>query len=74
MNRTPRKHPAPTSRQHPYTDHEGGPLWKAVDRAIAHLEKNQDLTLTTARHYVIGYICQQLAGAVKTERKNRVRP
>ncbi|OWK45471.1 hypothetical protein [Fimbriiglobus ruber] len=28
---------------------------------MSELEGNRDLTLTTARPYVIGYLCQQLA-------------
>ncbi|MFN7139269.1 MAG: hypothetical protein ACK4UN_08020 [Limisphaerales bacterium] len=46
---------------HPYSQFEQTPLWKAIDTAIAELERNQDVELTTARTHVIGYLCQQLA-------------
>jgi len=46
---------------HPYTEFEDTELWKAVDAALAELEQNQDVKLSTAREYVVGYLCQQLA-------------
>jgi hypothetical protein len=46
---------------HPYRDFENTPAWKAIATAIAELENNQDLHLTTHRIYVIGHLCQQLA-------------
>jgi hypothetical protein len=46
---------------HPYTEFEDTALWKAVDAALAELEQNQDVKLSTAREYVVGYLCQQLA-------------
>ncbi|MEY4916710.1 MAG: hypothetical protein RL616_623 [Verrucomicrobiota bacterium] len=46
---------------HPYTKFEQTPLWKAIDSAIAELERNRDVELTTARTHVIGYLCEQLA-------------
>jgi hypothetical protein len=50
--------PAPS---HPYVQFEGTPLWRVIDRAVAGLERNTDLTLTTAREYVIGYLCRQVS-------------
>lgn len=46
---------------HPYVAYEGAPTWDILDRAIRDLEDNQDLQVTTARPYVIGYLCRQLA-------------
>ncbi len=46
---------------HPYIELEQTPLWKAIDTAIAELERNRDVKLTTARTHVIGYLCHQLA-------------
>jgi hypothetical protein len=46
--------------EHPYVNFEGTSLWRAVDRAIADLEQNQDLKLTELREYIVGYICKQL--------------
>lgn len=36
------------------------PVWRTVAAAIAELEKNKDLTITTAPEYVVGFLCQQL--------------
>lgn len=46
---------------HPYVQYENGPFWTLLDRAIADLERNQDVTLTAARSHVIGYLCKHLA-------------
>ena len=46
---------------HPYEAFERTPLWKTLDAALAELEHNQDVALTTTRQHVIGYLCQQLA-------------
>ena len=46
---------------HPYTEFEDTALWKAVDAALAELEQNRDVKLSTAREYVVGYLCQQIA-------------
>ena len=45
----------------PYRKFEDTELWKTIDTALAELEKNGDFHLTTARRYVVGYLCQQLA-------------
>ena len=45
---------------HPYQEYEGTPLWSTLDKEIAALEKNGDLELTTARQYVIGWLCKSL--------------
>jgi len=47
-------------QKHPYIEFENTLLWRVVEEAILNLEKNQDLKLTTAQPYIIGYICQQL--------------
>ena len=46
---------------HPYIEFEQTPLWKAIDAAVAELERNRDVELSTARTHVIGYLCQQLS-------------
>ena len=43
---------------HPYAALEGSPTWDVLDRALAQLEANGDVTLSSARAYVIGYLCQ----------------
>jgi hypothetical protein len=45
----------------PYRKFEDTDLWKTIDIALAELEENRDFHLTTARRYVVGYLCQQLA-------------
>ena len=45
---------------HPYGEFEGTRLWATVDAAVAELAQNRDLRLTTAREYVIGYLCRAL--------------
>ena len=49
---------------HPYQIHEADPLWPVIDRALCDLSKNGDLQLSTAREYVIGYICQAVRGVL----------
>ncbi len=44
----------------PYSQFAKTKLWKAIDKAIADLEKNQDLELTTNRKYVVGYLCKSI--------------
>ena len=46
----------------PYSQFAETKLWKVVDKAIADLEKNQDLELRTNRKYVIGYLCEKVSG------------
>jgi hypothetical protein len=45
---------------HPYQEHASSQLWAAIDSELRDLEANQDLTLTTAREYVIGALCARL--------------
>jgi hypothetical protein len=47
--------------KHPYSEYERTGLWAAIDAALADLEQNRDVELSTAREYVVGYLCQQLA-------------
>jgi cystathionine beta-lyase/cystathionine gamma-synthase len=44
----------------PYAPLTSHPAWDALDKAIADLEANDDLTLQTAREYAVGYIVQAL--------------
>jgi hypothetical protein len=45
----------------PHDRFEGTPLWDAVSRALLDLEENADLTLRTARPYVVGVLCERVA-------------
>ena len=44
----------------PYEIHRGTRAWKVVDKAINDLVENGDLTETTQRDYIVGYICAKL--------------
>lgn len=44
-----------------YEEYQGTPLWTAVASALTDLTASHELTVSTAPHYVIGYICQELA-------------
>lgn len=48
---------------HPYLEYEGTPLWAALDGALADLERNRDVTITTARTHAVGYLCRALTRA-----------
>ena len=39
---------------HPYKEFENLVLWHSIDAVIVELEVNRDITLTTAREYVVG--------------------
>ncbi len=45
---------------HPYTELEKTRLWAAVESAIKDLVSNNDLVESTARPYIVGYLCQKL--------------
>jgi hypothetical protein len=49
--------------KNPYEDYEKTIGWKAVDKAINDLVKNNDLEEYTAREYVVGYIVKSLIEA-----------
>jgi len=51
------------SKGFPYSQFEDTPVWRSVAKAIAGLEANRDLELTTARSYVIGAVCKAIIGA-----------
>ena len=53
--------------RHPYTTYERTLTWRRIDKAIADLEKNGDVSLTTSRPHVIGYLCQALNRARSAE-------
>ena len=44
----------------PYEKHRASELWEEIDKILSDLEENNDIELTTARQYVIGYFCEQL--------------
>jgi hypothetical protein len=46
-----------------FDEYQDTPLWRVVAAAVAELETTREITVATAPDYVIGYLCQQLAGA-----------
>jgi hypothetical protein len=48
-------------QQHPYIQYESSPQWQILNKAVDELMKNGDIQLSTAREYIIGYLCQALA-------------
>jgi hypothetical protein len=50
----------PAKSDSPYAIHRGTRVWKVVDKAIDDLVENGDLTETTRREYIVGYICKKL--------------
>jgi hypothetical protein len=48
----------PRGQPHPYLAWERTPLWRAVEKAVADLVKNQDLVENEYREYIVGYICK----------------
>jgi len=45
---------------HPYSRWEGTPLWKTIEKGIADLVENNDITEKTDRKYVVGYLCKSV--------------
>jgi hypothetical protein len=45
----------------PFPEYQHTLLWRAVERALADLQRSGELTVETAPEYVIGYLCQELA-------------
>lgn len=41
--------------RHPYMDYEKHPIWAVVEKGIADLVSNGDLSEMTARQYVVGF-------------------
>jgi hypothetical protein len=46
---------------HPYVKLEGTPLWNAIELAIKDLVLNKDIVESTARPYIVGYLCQRIS-------------
>lgn len=52
---------------HPYFDFEETLLWKVINKGIEDLTDNQDITETTRREYIVGYLCSLLKDFIKLE-------
>jgi hypothetical protein len=51
---TPRTHQV-------YEQFEHTPLWRVLADVLAELQASGEVTVATAPHYVLGYVCQELA-------------
>jgi hypothetical protein len=56
----------PEAQTFPYTKYEGSELWRRIEQAVEDLARNGDLQEMTARKYIVGYLCQALAPALKS--------
>jgi hypothetical protein len=45
---------------HPYMAYEGTELWKALNKGIGDLVRNQDVIEQEHRTYIVGYLCKVL--------------
>jgi hypothetical protein len=44
----------------PYDSLKGNKVWSIVEKAIQDLVDNHDMSETTHRDYIVGYICKKL--------------
>ena len=56
--------------KHPYASLEGTKTWTIVDTAITALIKNHDIKVSTAQHYVTGYIVKALSDAERLPKRS----
>jgi hypothetical protein len=45
----------------PYSKYEKTLLWETIEKSINDLIENQDIELTTAKKYVVGYLCEKIS-------------
>jgi hypothetical protein len=46
--------------KHPYEQFENSRVWIILNKAIDDLVENQDITETTRRELIVGYLCKKL--------------
>lgn len=56
-------------KNHPYKLHEDTQLWKTLNRGIEQLVENGDISESTSREHIVGYLCQMIAEAKKRKSK-----
>ena len=44
-----------------FEEYRGTLLWRALGEAFTELEASKEIKIETAPHYVIGYLCRELA-------------
>lgn len=45
---------------HRYEEYLDTPLWRSLAAALAELEANHEIAVSTAPEYVVGYLCERL--------------
>ena len=58
---------AQAHKSHPYKAFEGSALWRSVEKQIGALVKNRDIQELTARNYIVGSICNAIAGTQNSD-------
>ena len=48
------------STSRPFDDHRDSRLWSAIEDSINELVATREISVNTARDYVVGYLCQEL--------------
>jgi hypothetical protein len=51
---------AKVSEDFPYREFMSHPAWKVLDKALGELEANDDVEVTTASRYVVGFLIKSL--------------
>jgi hypothetical protein len=44
----------------PYEGFRDCRLWKVIEKSLDDLKENQDIDITTAQDYVVGYLCKKI--------------
>jgi hypothetical protein len=57
--------------KHPYERFEKSRTWIILNKAIGDLVKNQDITETTRRELIVGYLCEKLWPELKSQEINK---
>jgi len=47
----------------PFAEYRDTLIWRVLASAVAELEATQEIAVTTAPEYVIGYLCQRLVSS-----------
>jgi hypothetical protein len=50
----------PSTSSRPFDDHRDSRLWSAIEDSINELVATREISVNTARDYVVGYLCQEL--------------
>lgn len=59
------------NHRHPYKRYEKTAVWRAIEQGVADLIENGDISESTPRDYVVGYLTKQVLDARLTSRQLR---